>query len=551
MTTTSQKSRCDAPRRAAVLLQNGLIVDGTGQRRRRGDVLIRDAKIEALGSRLCVPADAEVLDCHGAVIAPGFIDMHSHNDWFMAAPGHDAATRPFLHQGITTFVTGNCGFSAAGFDPDRPHLGRIRDLVFKATGRKLDWHTVDDYFTVLESNGLTHNLLLLAGHGSIRTAIRDFKPGALDRDEQQQMHRDLETALEQGAAGVSLGLQYEPGIFAPSDELETVARLVRRHDKILTVHLRAFSTLSTAYPFNPLGTPHNLRAITEMMTLTRKTGVRLQLSHLIFFGARTWRTAARALALFDRAHHEGADLRFDTFFHHCGASLIHVLLPKWFLARVPSAYTNRALLLRLQAELTAMKYMLGFDFGDVVIADAMEPRFKPYNGLTIADMARRLGKPPFRVFMQLAAASRGQARVLMHKYSSGAIIRDLMRHPAAHFMTDAWVEPAGTQNPGAFGAFPGFLQTVREEKTITLEEAVYKMTGANAARFGLRDRGLLRKGMAADITVFDPQRICDNTTPQASDSPPAGITHVFINGVCAFKDGEPLPDVKAGAVVRL
>ena len=198
-----------------------------------------------------------------------------------------------------------------------------------------------------------------------------------------------------------------------------------------------------------------------------------------------------------------------------------------------------------------MKYMLGFDFGDVVIADAMEPRFKPYNGLTIADMARRLGKPPFRVFMQLAAASRGQARVLMHKYSSGAIIRDLMRHPAAHFMTDAWVEPAGTQNPGAFGAFPGFLQTVREEKTITLEEAVYKMTGANAARFGLQDRGLLRKGMAADITVFDPQRICDNTTPQASDSPPAGITHVFINGVCAFKDGEPLPDVKAGAVVRL
>ena len=551
MTTAPDNSAHDRPRRSAVLLQNGLLVDGTGRPARSGDVMIRDARIEALGANLPAPADADLIDCRGAAIAPGFIDAHSHNDWFMAAPGHAAATRPFLRQGITTFVTGNCGFSAAGFDPARPHLDRIRDLVLKATDSKLGWHTVDEYFTVLEANGLTHNLLLLAGHGTVRTAIRDFKPGALDRDEHRQMHFDLENALEQGAAGVSLGLQYEPGIFSPAAELEAVARLVRRHDKILTVHGRAFSALSPVYPFNPWGTPHNLRAIADMVTLACQTGVRLQLSHLIFFGARTWRTAAQAQALFDRARREGLDVQFDTFFHHCGASVIHVLLPKWFLARVPAAYTNRALLLRLRAELTAMRYALGFDFGDVVIADAIHPRFAPYNGLTVAAIARRLGKSPFRILIRLAVASRGQARVLMHKYSSDAIIRDLMRHPAAHFMTDAWVEPAGTQNPGAFGAFPGFLQAVREEKTISLEEAVHKMTGANAERFGLKDRGRLAPGQAADITVFDPRRIRDNTTPQASDRPPNGITHVFINGVCALKDGEPLPGVKAGAVVRL
>ncbi|MBL0716192.1 MAG: amidohydrolase family protein, partial [Desulfosarcina sp.] len=413
MMKTSENMISENPRRQAIVLQNGLVVDGTGRRAYRGDVLLRDGKIEALGTDLSLPAAVGVIDCRDKVVAPGFIDMHSHNDWFMAASGHENATRAFLRQGITTFVTGNCGFSAAGFDPARPHLGRIRNLIFKASGLKLNWHSVEDYFTVLSQNGLTHNLILLAGHGTVRTAIRDFQPGALERDEQRQMHRDLETALEQGAAGVSLGLQYEPGIFAPPAELEAVARLVRRHDKILTVHPRALSAFSGPYPLKPFGRAHNLRAIEDMIALARKTGVRLQFSHLIFFGARTWRTASEALALFDQAQKEGLDFRFDTFFHHCGASLIHVVLPEWFLARIPGAYGNRALLLRLQAEMLSMKYLLGFDFADIVIADAVHPKFVRHNGLTVAAIARRLGKSPFRTFIRLAAASRGQARVLM------------------------------------------------------------------------------------------------------------------------------------------
>jgi N-acyl-D-amino-acid deacylase len=533
-----------------LMLQNGRVVDGTGRSAFDGDVLVLEGRIADVGPRLPVPEGAEAIDCRGCVVSPGFIDMHSHNDWFMAAPAHAGATRPFLHQGITTFVTGNCGFSAAGFDPARPHLGRIRDLVHKATGLKLGWHSVDDYFSVLAQNGLTHNLLLLAGHGTVRTAIREFRPGPLDRDERRLMHRDLEAALEQGAAGVSLGLQYAPGIFAPPEELAAVARLVRRHDKILTVHPRAFSTLSAAYRFRPLGTAHNLQAIQDMLDLARSTGVRLQFSHLIFFGARTWRTAPEALALFDRARREGLDLHFDTFFHHCGGSLIHVLLPEWFLARGPEAYDNRGLLLRLQAAMTGMKWVLGIDFSDIVIADAAHHRFARYNGQSIAAIARRMGKSPFRAFIRLAAASRGQARVLMFKYSTAEIVRTLMRHPAAHFMTDAWVEPAGTQNPSAFGAFPGFLQAVREEKTIRLEEAVYKMTGANAERFGLADRGVLTAGKAADITVFDPRRVRDNTTPQATDRLPSGVRHVLINGVAALKDGEAVDTVRAGAVLR-
>jgi N-acyl-D-amino-acid deacylase len=138
----------------------------------------------------------------------------------------------------------------------------------------------------------------------------------------------------------------------------------------------------------------------------------------------------------------------------------------------------------------------------------------------------------------------------MFKYSTAAIIRAMMRHPAAHFMTDAWVEPVGTQNPAAFGAFPGFLQAVREERTIRLEEAVHKMTGANAERFGLQDRGLLSAGKAADITVFDPQQVRDNTTLKATNRLPTGIRHVFVNGRPALRDGRPVAEMRAGRVLR-
>lgn len=513
-----------------ILLTNGRIVDGTGAPAFRGDVLIAGGRIADVAPHID-PVDAASVDCRGKVVAPGFIDMHSHNDWFLATDTPEAFTHSFLAQGITTYVGGNCGFSAASLDPQSPHHNTAADNLFRSAGISPDWHRLSGYAERLDSVGMPQNMAVLAGHGTARTNLFGFQSAPLTADQRRRLLEDLARTMDEGAAGVSLGLQYEPGIFADREELLAVARLVKERDKILTVHARALSALSGTYPLKPLGRAHNLLAIEEMLSIARETGVRLQFSHLIFVGKKSWGTLDEALALFDDAIADGVDVCFDTFAHHCGASLIHVVLPPWFLARVPEAYDEKGARLRLWAEMQAMSPLLGFGYDDIMVTYADDGDFNPFNGRFVSEIAAARGTSPFRAFVDITRASHGLARVLMFRYSTPEIVGDLMRHPAAMFMTDAWIERRGIQNPAAFGAFPRFLQRVREEKIISLEEAVRKMTGAAADRFGLSDRGILKRGNTADIVVFDPDTVSDKTSVAATDRPPTGIAHVFVNGV--------------------
>jgi N-acyl-D-amino-acid deacylase len=360
------------------------------------------------------------------------------------------------------------------------------------------------------------------------------------------MLRLVETAMEHGARGVSLGLQYEPGMFARPEELREVALAVKRRRKILTVHARALSALSGAYPIKSFGRPHNLLALEEMLELARRTGVRLQISHLIFVGTRTWKTVEEALRLIEKAVGQGVDVRFDTYPFHCGASLINVLLPPWFLARIPKAWGEAAALRRLRRELALIQRLLGFGAADVQLTDALDPDLKRFDGMFLSEIGRQRRMKAEDVLIEIAQKSGGRAGVLCHRYSSPAIVEALIRHPGSLFMTDAWVDPAGVQNPAAYGAFPRVLQLVREKRLLSLEEAVHKMTGATAERFGIGDRGTLAEGKAADITVFDGQEVRDNTTPQQTDAPPAGIEYVFVNGRKIMGGGKKEGTLNAG-----
>ncbi len=528
------------------LLKDGLIVDGSGKKAFTGDLLIRGESIEILtpGEILF---DGPSVDCSGKVVAPGFIDMHSHMDWVLPIQGHPELKTPFTAQGVTTFVAGNCGFGVAGFKRESP----FREMITSRTRGlfDLDWERMGPYFERLTAQGLSHNLVNLAGHGTSRVSIRGFEPTPMDSAEMKELLFLLEEAMDDGAFGVSLGLQYEPGIFADLGELKQVAELVKRKDKILTVHLKAYSSLSGTYPLEFYGRPHNLLAIEDMLQLARETGVRLQISHLIFVGSRTWDTCEEALELIDTAIADGVDVRFDTYAYHCGTSVINVFLPEWFLARVPEAFDSRVSLLRLRTETTLIEKLLGFGYRDIQVTDTRHPSLEQYNGMFLNDIAAERGASPFETYIEIARKSEGRARVLNHRYSNLDNIKLMMQHPASLFMTDATPAPTGVQNPGAYGNFPRFFQYAREFGLLGLEDCVHKMSGASAERFGLRNRGFLAEGAAADIAVFDWETVQDNNTRTLTDQKPTGIEHVFINGRRVLAEGGVDPAALAGKVL--
>jgi N-acyl-D-amino-acid deacylase len=519
-----------------ILLQGGTLVDGTGAPGRACDVLTRDGRVAAIGSGLD-SADALRIDCSGRVVAPGFIDMHSHMDFFAA--GEDPhAFDPFTRQGVTSFVAGNCGFSPFGFRGETAHHHLIENGLFEEGCDRIDWSGYPEYRERVAANGVRQKIFGLVGHGTSRTSFCGFDARELTSEELREMLELLGRAMDEGAEGVSLGLQYKPGVFASMEELEAVARLVEARGKLLTVHARAYSTFSGTYPLNPFGRAHNLRAMEDMLELARRTGVRMQYSHLIFVGRRTWRHLEEALELFDRAHQEGLDVHFDIFPYACGATLLNTFLPDWFMARMPDCLDRPLDKLRLRAELALGFSLVGFGYPEMQITNARCPEYAEFDGRFLPEIAAAKGQTEFDTLLDILRCSNVEARVLFHGYTNPEILDRLMAHPLAHFATDAWPESSGVQNPAAYGTFPRFLELARQRGRVSLEQAVHKMTGHSAARLGRSDLGILAEGHPADVTVFDWERIADQTEGGHNDARPTGVEHVYVDGRAILENGE-------------
>jgi N-acyl-D-amino-acid deacylase len=355
--------------------------------------------------------------------------------------------------------------------------------------------------------------------------------------------------MEQGASGVSFGLGYEPGMFFATDQIKEVARLVHKMCKIVTVHGRAYSFLSGFYPDRD-GTPHNVLSLQEMIDVARETGVRLQYSHLMFAGTKTHPTYKQCLDVLDHATSQGIDVMIDTYPYHCGNSIINVVLPPWFLANIPANYHDTQALARLERGLDNMSRNVGFGYEDIQLTFANHPEYQDYNGMFINEIAEKLDMSPSRVVVDLSEKTNGRARILNHNYSDMEIIDALISHPSCLFMTDSLVSVEGVQNPASFGAFPLLLQYARDRNLVPLEEAVRKMTGGSAQRLNINDRGFLKEGLAADITVFDWENIKDNNSVTETDRSPTGIEAVFINGKQVKKDDTVDSSINAGEVIR-
>lgn len=546
------------------LIKNGTIVDGSGEKAFTGSVAVSGGKIvdvirgSADGEALAKKS-ANVLNAEGLTVCPGFIDMHSHADWVMPLEEHPSILTPLIEQGVTTVIGGNCGYSPAPLVKDSPYRDLLQTVTDFIADRPLDLDlsSTASYFSDLEEKGMVLNLAMLAGHGMLRFSLFGDNYAYPGEDSLAKMEKLMISALEEGACGISLGLGYAPGIFSEIRELERFAECARRHEKILTVHLKAYTKLSGAYPLKLFGNePHNLKALREMLDMAQKTGVKMQISHMLFVGEKTWPSTDQALSMIDEAVDNGADIAFDSFPYTCGNTTIYVVYPAWFLNNIEKNFKNRAARLRLKAEISFIVKQLGFGLEDIQVLWGGHPEIDQYEGLFFAEIANQMGCSVFDAYLKVSEISQGKTLCLMHKYNGDEeneeTLQKVLSHPLNLFETDTILTSRGLQNPSSFGTFPRIIQKYHKELNLfSLEEAVSKMTGKSAQRFGIKDRGIIAKGKQADLVIFDYDQIKDNTTFKELEQRPSGIKHVYINGREVVKDGRADQSILAGQAIRI
>jgi N-acyl-D-aspartate/D-glutamate deacylase len=535
-------------------LSGGEVIDGTGAAAYRADVAITNGRIEAVGDLEALEA-SETLDCTGKTVTPGFIDIHSHADWLVPSPTHGALLEPFVRQGMTSVVAGNCGFSPAPItdlnrvtvhEGSRLQSDEALDLRWETMGQFLDW---------LEQTGLALNVAQLVGHGVVRAAVTGpLNMDVPDGDELSRMERLTRQALDDGCIGISTGLGYPPGIFAEEPELTAFARWAAGEGKLFTSHLKAYSWASGVYKSDPTVSPHNLKAIDEILRIARAAGARLQISHLIFVGRNTWPTCSDALEMIERARSEGLDVGFDAFPYTAGNTTASVLFPPEMLPNLEAVLQSREQMAGLRAFADVVFEQLGFGLEDIQIMTANAPALDQYDGLFVDEAAKRAEMDIWDFYGRMVIDSDRNARVLIHKYSGAKddeeALRAVLAHPLCTVETDTMLTKQGHQNPASYGTFPRALSTYVREGLFSLEEAVYRMTGASAERLEWTDRGWVREGCAADLVVLDPGTLQDTASFEEPTRFPVGIDHVFINGRHVVNGESYASEARAGQLLR-
>ena len=307
------------------LLKNGTIYDGTGSAPYVGDVLLEGDTILEVGKDLTAQAD-KVIDVQGRQVCPGLIDAHSHNDFFYDRADAEKYYRPFLEQGITTQITGNCSFSPFGMDENTPYRDKIGGGLFQA-----EHPGSFAAFKERAKGNLFVNLVPLIGQGSVRAGIAGYDPTPLTKEQIAQEVERVREAMEGGAFGGSFGFMYEPSRYSGEDEIQAFAKEVARYDGIITIHPRACSIVSADYPLLTRKS-HLEMGLDEAVDIMEKSGCRLEYSHLIFTGQRSWKLLDKMLATFYRERKKGYQIAYDNYAFHYGASVITVVFPGWYAA---------------------------------------------------------------------------------------------------------------------------------------------------------------------------------------------------------------------------
>jgi N-acyl-D-amino-acid deacylase len=524
-----------------VLLQGGVVVDGTGRDRFAADVGIQDGQIAYVGTDRNVPAAATV-DVTGHVVAPGIIDIHTHSDFTMLEERHG---RSALRQGVTTEVVGNCGQSYAPIS-DRNADGLTQRSLAWQPHVRVDWRDVGELLDRV-GEGTGPNCYFLVGHAAIRTAVMGFDDRPARADEVAAMAGLAEQALDDGARGISFGLEYPPARSADAAELSALAAVAGRRDAFLSCHMRNRDE-------------HFEQSTAEILLACRDSEPRLQLSHLMTKPGHGPGATERVLDQVADARRSGLAVEADMIPFDTGPGFATAFLPTWALEGGPAG-----LLRRLQDPTLRRRIHDDNDrywrFASTGAWDRVSLAYSSVHpewiGQSLDVLGQRLGVEPYDALLRLFEdEGEGLGRVTVNgRLFSEQHVRDCMTHPLFTIGSDGW---RGTRDggpgevahhPNCWGWTPLVLgHYVRDEGVLSLEEAIAKMTGRPAERLGLQRRGLVRPSFAADLMVFDPRTIATDSSYQTPARKPRGISAVYVNGQLAVADGE-ITGVLAGLVL--
>ncbi|MCZ2080539.1 MAG: D-aminoacylase [Bryobacteraceae bacterium] len=493
-----------------LLLTGGTVVDGTGIPGVRADVLVENGRIASVGG---IPenVEAERIDCSNCVVAPGFIDIHSHSD----LQAHQDKVEK-ARQGVTTEVVGNCSFSAFPAAEERSALHEFANSIFCGSG-DWGWHTAKEYYADAAKGPGRVNPLSLVGHGTLRISEVGLKQGPLAPAEMDAIEQRLSDCLAEGAVGFSTGLMYAPGSSAPFEELERLCRVVARHGKLYATHMRSY--------FGGI-----LESIDEQLELARRSGCRLQISHLQIAGRKNWDLQRKVIDKIERAHRQGIDVAFDCYPYVAGSTVLTQILPQSALeggiAAMLARFADPAARARIASETLEN---LAWAWSDVYISAVASARNASLVGKSLEEISKERQREPVQTVMDLLAEENGAVNMLCFNQSEENL-RQTLAHPLSMIGSDGFYVK-GRPHPRLAGTFPKLLgYYTRQEKLFSLEEAIRKITSIPAERLRLNGRGVLAPGNAADIVVFHPQEVAGPADYENPEVPPTGIRYVFRNG---------------------